>query len=89
MKRNEREARWLKAYQLQKDLYEAKKARKEQNLKSEIAALEQKQVELEARRQKLEEELRKLAQETFRSFEDFSTQIVQQSENSKKSTPDD
>lgn len=86
MKASAREARWQEAYNLQKAAFERKKTRKENNLKEQLNQVDRKIRELEEQRHKLEDILRKTAQESFRDFETFSKAIVQQSANSHTSS---
>lgn len=83
MNADAREARWKNSYENQKNIFEAKKARKEHYLMEQKSLVDSKIQDLEHRRKEIEAELAQVAQEKFISYDSFRENAIRRSEESK------
>lgn len=86
MDSDKREVRWRRSYEQQKAIYDSKKARKEHYLMDQKSQIENKIKQLETQREAIEQQLKKVAEDSFESYESFRNKAIRRSEEAK--TPD-
>jgi hypothetical protein len=85
MNAEQREARWLRAYEAQKKIFEEKKKKKEYYLMERQSQIELKLAELQSQRETIEKAIKEVAEEQFISFDTFREKAIRSSEASKAS----